>query len=48
MAHFTTSIILLEKRLARLEQTINGAQDQLTDFQTEFQKRLLAVEVRAG
>jgi hypothetical protein len=48
MAHLTTSIVLLEKRLARLDQTINRTQDQLTDFHTKFQKRLLAVEVREG
>jgi hypothetical protein len=45
MAHLTTSVVQLEKRLARLDHTINRTQDRLTDFQTKFQKRLLAVEI---
>jgi hypothetical protein len=44
MAHLTTSIVQLEIRLDRLDQTVNRTQDQLLDFQTKFQKRLLAME----
>jgi septal ring factor EnvC (AmiA/AmiB activator) len=48
VAHLTSSLAQLEKRLEKLDHTINRTQDRLTDFQTKLQKRKLGIDSQEG
>jgi septal ring factor EnvC (AmiA/AmiB activator) len=48
VAHLTSALAQLEKRLEKLDHTVNRTQDRLTDFQAKLQRRKLGIDSQEG